>query len=302
METDPLRCRLLADTLRTILAQGIRLSPETTRFMDATFAVARAADLAALLTDSENSEADSLLELIFYPDPPMQRQIEDLLASHPFVREDLSSVARALWDPPVYVRLIFPDGRGELVHRPSLAVLTPMVARLHIHRLVAEPILSACRRFDPGVALDIRIRLRNARTPPTKEAADFIASFLSNAACGTDEILDGLSAALELTETIGHGDIYQGLVRMRRDLTEAIDRTDRMARSWAGQNMETLMLTGRRAPHLSREAARKRIGQIDQLCLTVYGRMDHGNGPADEVDLGTITDDHDLAGLVRRLS
>lgn len=302
METCPHRCRLLADILRDYLTRGIRLPPETLRFLDATVSVTGAVDLSALLSDSENIEADSLLELIFYPDLPMQGRVEDLLVAHRFTREDSSMVVRCLSDPPVCARLMFPDERGALIHRPAPAVLAPMVDRLHIFRIIAEPILAACRRFAPQVALNVRIQVRNAHTSPAEHVAEFIARFLTNADLDADEILDCLGLALELTETIAGENIDLGLIRIRRNLAETLDRAERMARSASGQNMETLMLKGVRIPHINRAAAKEKIGRIDRLCRFGFDRVDHDAGAATVEDLGCFAPDRDLTDLVRRLS
>ncbi|MBI9084663.1 MAG: hypothetical protein JEZ11_13785 [Desulfobacterales bacterium] len=302
METYPHRCRLLADILRGYLTQGMRLTPETVRFIDATVSVKAAVDLSVLLLDPDDSEADSLLELIFYPDLPMQKRIEDLLVAHRFTRKDPAMVVRSLSDPPIYARLIFPDNRGALTHRPAPAVLASMVDRLHISRIIAEPILAACRRFAPQTALNIRIQIRNAHTTPAENVTGFIATFLANADLDAGEILDCLRTALELTETIPDENISLGLIRIQRDLAEALDRADRLSRSASGQNMETLMLKGVRTPHINRAATEERMRRIDRLCRFGFDRVDHDTGAARVEDLGCFAPDRDLTDLVRRLS
>ena len=302
METCPRRCRLLANVLRDYLTQGIRLSPETLGFLDSTVSVTDAAGLSVLLSDSENSEADSLLELIFYPDLPMQGRVEDLLLTHRFTRKDPPIVVDCLSDPPLCARLTFPDDRGAMVYRPTPAVLTPMVDRLHISRRIARPILAACRRFDPQVALNIRIQVRNAPRPPANHVAEFIARFLDNADLDTAEMLACLGTALELTETLADVNVYPELIRIRHDLAEALDRADRMARSASGQNMETLMLKGVRPPHINRAEAKEKIGRIDRLCRFGFDRVDHDAGARSAEDLGWAAPDHDLTDLIRRLS
>ena len=96
---------LLEGALRRYMAGGIVLTEDTRGFMEATFGEASVAVLQALLSDASSAERDSLLDLVFFPDPSLQVAIEPVLEEHRLSQDDVSLLAAQLKAVPVVTRL-----------------------------------------------------------------------------------------------------------------------------------------------------------------------------------------------------
>ena len=293
----------MARILRKHLVKGMTLDAQTVGFIDATVSVDRAADLAALLSDSGNDAAEPLLDLIFYPDCSLQEKIEDVLGTAVFTPSDVDGVVGRLMDPPVDVPLIFSDLRGSHCFKPDRETISRMVDRLRLNRAIPGPVLKACQSLPPATALKVRVRIRNTSIAWSNETAEFLAGFLTGADPNTGDFQGALQTALAFMGILSPSEgIFAGLSRRRRELVDALSRTERMAMETSGKNMETLMLQGIRLPYLDSAAARQTIRHIDLICRTVFGRIDlAGPGPRAE-DLGTVSAPDDLQGILRRLS
>jgi hypothetical protein len=294
-------CEDLAIALRRILGQGLRLDMKVVRFIDATFDNPDAPTVAALLTDPDACEAESLLELVFYPDTAIQEKIEDLLGSTVFSQSDPARIVERLGDPPISVPLSFPDARGTMVLVPAETTLAAMVHRLNIHRSVSPPLAAACNRLGETYGRRARVMIRNTATPPGRHAVEFLCTFLDRSQTAPENTLQCLALALELLGELPADNIHRGLIQTKHALRQALERTGRMDRAATGQNMETRMMQGLVTPHIDRAKTRRKMDLIDTLCRVAFGRAALFSSPG-ENDLGTVASDRDMADLVRRLS
>ncbi|MBT8358076.1 MAG: hypothetical protein HKO79_03730, partial [Desulfobacterales bacterium] len=142
MNTDE-KCNLLAKRIRKILRAGIHLNSVVTHFIDSTFSNPCLNELEKIIADQSNSERDSLIELIFFPDEEIQAKLENFLNSHHYCREDKKKVLDYLSFKPIESTIHFPDGKGTLsVKMPSEAA-GQFLIRLNIHRKIDKRISAA---------------------------------------------------------------------------------------------------------------------------------------------------------------
>jgi len=89
----------------------------------------------------------------------------------------------------------------------------------------------------------------------------------------------------------------------KRRRIAALDQYRRFMHRLAKSNMETLMLSGIRAPCMDEENALKAIGLIEDICSGIYGKT--GPAVADALfsrDLGEFDPESGIADLIRILS
>jgi hypothetical protein len=301
MTSSPAAARL-ADTLRTILAHGLDITPDTLRFIDATFSPPSAAGLAAILKDDDAPECDSLLELLFAPDEALQIELEDWLSLP--AREPLASeaVVAALILAPLTVGFRFPDGRGTLA-----VALTPHLARrlvdgLRIDRELPPQVAEVIACAVPGRCRQrVRVMLRNARFDFTPAHGEFLCTLIRQLDFQTEEDRAGFAFALELlAEVPAAADIHAALAARKQWLAKAWHHGRRLREQLAEANFETLRSRGQRLTWVDEALVRRHMDHVDRICVAVYGRVvpvdGAGGGSALEIDgLPNVAD------LMRRL-
>ncbi|NNK86426.1 MAG: hypothetical protein HKO91_12845, partial [Desulfobacterales bacterium] len=135
MNTDE-KCNLLAKRIRKILRAGIHLNSVVTHFIDSTFSNPCLNELEKIIADQSNSERDSLIELIFFPDEQIQAKLENFLNSHHYCREDKNKVLNCLSSETIESTIHFPDGKSVLrIKMPSEAA-DRFLTRLNIQRKI----------------------------------------------------------------------------------------------------------------------------------------------------------------------
>ena len=80
----------------------------------------------------------------------------------------------------------------------------------------------------------------------------------------------------------------------KQRLLEMLQQAKRFEKQLAGNNIETLILKGVRAPHIDQADTRDRIARIDAICLAVFGVTDSLLQTPTDVDLGDFNNLSDL--------
>ncbi|MBL0717063.1 MAG: hypothetical protein JJV89_03335 [Desulfosarcina sp.] len=172
---------LLTKEIVSLLTKGIDLTPDVIHYIDSTLGQPSLQELESVITDKNNCERDSLLELIFYPDEKIQIQLEYILESNSFTREDIQKVGEHLSILNPKTLLLFPDGETFLKMPVPGSVINNFVGRLNIFRKTDFRILEA---VDIGVrARDkklVKVKLRNRRFGETDNKVNFFCKFFKS--------------------------------------------------------------------------------------------------------------------------
>ena len=306
-------CAKLEDALRRYMAAGIALTDEVRRFMEATFGDASAATLQALLSDESSAERDSLLDLIFFPDGPLQIAMEPILEGHPLEESDVALLADWFKAEPPCARLQIP-GRDETLPAlmPAFAV-EAFLGRMNIAWQPAEALVATLAHLDArplsptGKGRDgrmrLRVALRNAALRQTPVQLRFLVDFFEHLPTTDPGFVDKLAFMLVfMKEHEDSANIYAALMARKRFLFRNLMIDRRSAELAARNNMETLIMTGVRRPHFDCDAAQQALALIDDIATAVFGRTEAMDGAPRQVALGDGAASLDPDELIRRLS
>ena len=109
------RHRRLIGEIEQLLRAGIEVGPDLLGYIDATFSNPSVKDLEGIVADESDPEREGLLELIFFPDEPMQQKLEELLPEEGGLEQgDVDAVAAELSARRIHTALVFSDRRGRL--------------------------------------------------------------------------------------------------------------------------------------------------------------------------------------------
>jgi hypothetical protein len=286
----------LADLLTAIVAalqNGGRLDDAVLAYIETALFPAEAEALAAFLVDETDSARDSLLDLMFYPDPAIQLALEPLLEAARCNTADERRLQAGLIEREIRAPIRMPDGR--LLVRIAVPDVTKSqyLTRLNVSWQIDPEVAAAIEAGAPAAHARVcKVRLRNARLRITPGRRAFLVRFFERMAPDTDG-LACLDLALALLPTAGgETDGYDMLVRQKQALFRSLQKLDRFEIRLRKSNMETLMLQGVRTPHLSREALIEQMRRIDLICYRLYAKTEVIAAPVQErprdvVDLAT---------------
>lgn len=306
-------CAGLEKIIRSFMAQGFELGEGVLRFMAATFGDPTPDTLQGLCGDDSSAERDSLLDLIFFPDPALQIAIEPVLMPQGLTRADVARVGEGLKAEPVTARLRIPGAQAPVaVTMPAFAV-DALLTRLNLVWQPAAALAAAIARMDasplsPGADNDdgqhrLRVRLRNAALGQTPVQVQFLVDFFERLPAGAGDFVDKLDFMLVfMKEHENAGNLYRALMARKKFLFRHLHKDRDAARFAARNNMETLVMTGVRRPYFDAAAAERTLVMIDDIAAAIFGRTEFLEGSPRRVDLGHQTVGPDPQELIRWLS
>ena len=293
----------IADKIIDILQDELRINADTQHYIDSTFSHPTIEALDALLQDESSCEADSLMELLFFPDESVQLQLEDLLEDTQFQPEDEQAIQRRVCKQPFQTRFRFHDGRGTLKMKVIPAHVSAFVERLNMTRSLDPKIGAAIsRHVAPALRTRCKVRFRNARPISAPQKILFLQTFLKKMETESDAFFQYLDFILGfLLELDDKADIYQGLMTYKKIYFQGLQKAAKLEKQLTKHNVETLLLGGTRLANMDKAEAHKKIQMIDRISLTVFGKTDFFDLMLANEQTITLEDTEDINKLIKEL-
>ena len=297
------RHRRLVGKIEQLLRAGIEVGPDLLGYIDATFSNPSVKDLEGIVADESDPEREGLLELIFFPDEPMQQKLEELLPEAGGLgQNDVDAVAAELYTRRIHSALVFSDRRDRLAVDFPPGLVTTFLQRLNLTRRIEPRLAIAISTLVARVdRIAVRVKLRNTRKQMGDGKVRFLCDFLAKLG-RDDQLLACLDFMLNFLEDIeDDADVYAALMNRRRIGWQLLQKSAQFEEKLKKDNIETLMLRGERAPHVSKEELLKTIALIERISLAVFGRLDRldlGARESADFDFGS---EADLSEIIRRM-
>jgi len=271
------KCNQFADEIRKILGNGISLSSEVIHYINSTFSNPTTPELQTILHDDSNCEKDSLMELLLFPDEPMQLQLEALLEGLRFQEADENSILDDLLQGPVPVAIRFPEDRGSLHLMVTEDVACQFIARLNIAKHLNPALLEALNHYeDENISNRIKVKIRNSRFSPTDENIKFLCLFFEKFDSQDNDIFECLEFALSfLDEPTQDNDIYRTLMAKKKFYFRSLQKAKQLEIQLQKHNLETLLAQGKRVVLIDQRDAQKKMRIIDRICRAVFGKTEY---------------------------
>lgn len=293
----------IADKIVDILSNGLAINADTQHYIDSTFSHPTITELEALLQDESSCEADSLMELLFFPDESVQLQLENLLENTHLQPEDVQAIKAQVCDQIFQTRFRFGDGRDTLKMAVSAPHVEVFMERLNLTRLLDPKIGAAItRHVAPAFQTRCKVWFRNARPITAAYKISFLQSFFENINVAEDAFFDCLDFILNfLRELNDQTDIFSGLMTYKKIYFQGLQKMAKLEKRLAKHNVETLLLGGTRLAGMDKDDARKKIQMIDRISLAVFGKTDSFDlMPADGQSI-TLESQGDIDKLIKEL-
>lgn len=253
------------------LEDGIGLTDDVLNYLDATFGTE---DLSSVLADADDSEVDSLLELIFYPDVTLQLRYEARWGREIFTENDRETVMALLCAAPVVAGITLPGTQQKI----SIPVPT-FASRSFVQRMnicwqppaeLAQAIEKHCTEDD---GLMTRVQLRNARLNWHEAQISLMNRYLSLLPTEYETFASDLDFLISiLSELTCGGDSYTFLIDKKFFYFQSLCSAEDYERKRMSSNMEIMMMSGARSAHGSIDQWRQFMRRIDRICQALFGR------------------------------
>ena len=294
---DPCLQNSLAGWISRQLRHGLELTDAVVRFMESTFGCD---DPAFILSHADDSEADSLLELLCYPDTKVQILFESRWGDRCWSQEDLAAVIGILCATPLIAPITSPSGQPlGTIALPPFALET-FVRRLNITRCLPARLAEATARY----ACDdrkwaTRVRLRHTALSWHEGQIELVERFLDKMPVESPAFDAGLDFLISIISELKPAmDAYEFLAAKKFSYFHALCRAQDFERQRQASNMETLILQGARAACGSIAEWRRQMQHIDQVCQTLFGRAPFFHQP---VAQSLEVDASDTAGQIQEM-
>ncbi len=267
----------LGEKVSELIRNGITLTDDVKHYIDSTFLTPSAEALSRILADPSDCEAETLCELIFYPDLQMQLKLEPALTKNAYNEADVESAVSYLMQQKQEIAVYFSDARGSLLLPLTDSVIRQLLARLKITQKPDPRLLAALSRVIPDESeiLRIRVLLRNCRCQFSDSECTFLCTCIEKMYATSDFFADAFSFLLDFFEYTEPGqDIYDGLMQEKKALLKSIAQAEKNEKALEKNNVEVLMLQGVHILSIDIAHARKKIVLIDHICISIFGKTE----------------------------
>ena len=286
----------LARELENRLRTGFTLKRDTLRFMASTFAIESPPDLDLLLGDPEDSDVQTLLELLFSPDENTRVDLEEIIGQTPCTTADEQAIVNDLFQKKLEVPIRFPETAAFLSCSPTRDLLETWVRGLHITvRLPEELAASITDHLSGRFGFQVKAALRISRVELSQTICAFLGRLLAKSELTGQVFLEDLDLCLSVfSKSPDNPSLFDLFMAEKRRLLIMLQQAEKFEKQLAAHNIETLMLRGVRTPHIDITDTRRRITRIDAICLMVFGVTDPLLQVPTTADLGSVSNRDDL--------
>jgi len=292
----------LTQWIRGVFRKGLFLTDDIARFMESAFGTQ---DLSAVLAQTQDSEIDSLLELLCYPDTDLQIQFESRWGQYPFTTNDLTAVVTLLGETGLRTRILSHAGTLlAFIDMPPFA-LEAFVQRLNITWQPPSELSSALAQHHPdNRGLAIRVHLRNARLLWHEDQIHLMALYLDKMPPESEQFETCLTFLISiLPELLPGSDGFDFLVAKKFFYFQSLCRAEDFERKRQSSNMEIMILQGARAAHGSINEWQRNMRQIDLICQSLFGRTQFFQQPGEHcLDIENADTARQVQDVMRLLS
>ena len=292
----------LLDRIISALESDRRLNDDIIAYINATLFSPEPEPLAAFLNADTDSERDSLLDLIFFPDQAVQIDLEALLETARFSLDDEKQLGGQLMARKIHARIGMPDGRHLTRIQVPDFIKARYLERLKIAWHMERDLVAAIAEgVSDALAPMVKVRLRNAGLRIAPHQRVFLGRFFQRMVDSDPDYLDCLDLVISILDKAKtHIAVYDLLVDRKRSFFRGLQQAKRFEAALRQSNMETLMLMGVRAPHVSPDTLWRQMRLIALICFKVFGKTEAIDMPLEE-PLREIRDLENPVAAVRSL-
>ena len=255
-----------------ILEKGLPQDAAVAHFIRSTYGELAPQELAALIADPDDAQADSLRELLLFPGPDTALALEPAMEQARLCVDATARLADALADNPPRAAAAMPDGtRLPLPLSPEH--IRRFVARLAPQRSLPEQLRQILAARFPADALALAVIARQTGPEWTPGAAAFFQTLLTKLSPQAPDAPGNLRFVLRfLADTPPGVPPLPALSARYSQLLAQLRRAKQQDEGLAKSNYETLIMAGARLPYLHAPDIARELEHAAAVIEAVTGR------------------------------
>jgi len=296
--------KIIADTIKAIIRQGIDLSDDVVHYIDSTFFNPTLGELEAILADDSNCESDTLMDLLFFPDESCQIRLEETLERYELQREDEDKLVTYLCREPLHATFRFKDDRGTLKLQIREEAIRAFVTRLKISKHLEASLAESIHNYgDLPNTNRFKVKIRNSRFSPSDSKTGFLCRFFEKIGSRSHDIFECLDFVLEFLDEIKKDtDIFPALMARKKFYFISLQKAQKMDARLEKYNIETLLAQGQRVALIDQNDARRKMRIIDRVSRAVFGKTEFFEQPVSDDRQIEIGSAEDIQSIVKNFS
>ena len=267
----------LGDKIAALLQSEIVIEDNILDYIDSTFLTPSVENFRQILADPDSCEAQTVYELLFFPDEQLQKQLELILKSQTYDDKDVEGIIAYLKQKKIQTTLTFPDKRGNLKINIPDSTIRPFMHRLNITKHIDPRISKTLTRCIPNLSdiHQIRVMLRNCRFEFSDPICDFLCQGIEKIYPESEYFFDAFTFILNFLDHRDPAtDIYLQLAGKKQNYLQMIQLAEKNEKALMKSSVEQLLLQGHRVPAVNIADARKQITLIDHICISIFGQTE----------------------------
>jgi hypothetical protein len=294
----------IAEAIRRLLQQELKLDTRTLDFVAATFGDSATGHLPQLIADESNPERDTLLDLIFYPDEDYQKRLEPVLQKYPIESAQVEDVGALLMDSEVKVRLTGAGWPQQLELTMPTDCVMPFVERLKMARTLPVGLGQTVRAFATASWQSaVAVKLRNALFAYSPQRVSFLEAFIEKVFSEQPEaweFWDWLLALMAehrepqnlLDFFIHKGHCYRAALQLAQDHRHKMQSSNR----------EMLILQGVRPPHVHEAEIMRQLTWVQTILIKIFAQPPTAGDLPVARDLGQLNPETEIDSIIGLMS
>lgn len=271
------RIAAVADAVEEIFRKGIHLSDTVVHYLSSTYDISSPEALFHILTPPFDCDAESICDMVFYPDESQQLLLEPVLEENPVENDrEKNALADILTKRSIDTTLYFPSGPQSLrIEIPGTA-LRRFIHRINPDRRIDPQIIRAMDENipSPQIAATLKVTLRNTRFSLDKNRVSVICDFLANIETHSPSFMELFALFCQIIEDANTEDLYISLIKAKQRRMEMLRLAEKNETDLKGQPVEALMMKGSRIAAVNAEEVRRQIDFIDRISIGMFGKTE----------------------------
>lgn len=276
MNTPPSFYPAIAARLTAMIRKGFTADSELIHFLDSTFACPGTAEIETLLAETADDDAEGLYALIMTPSHERRLEMEAFLEKVAPPEMEPEQV-RPLLSSSLQSALFFSDRRPPANFFATTTAMMDFLARFHLTRRFDIDIITALAHSLPeeNRRLEARVLLRTSRILLTDCRRQTLIRYFDTSGHLPEKIFFPCLQELLMLfrRPPGREEGLAELTTERQNCLRQMEQSDHLERELRRNNLETLILQGRRGfLSVDRKALEKKIHTLETLGRLLFGQ------------------------------
>ncbi|MFP4213851.1 MAG: hypothetical protein ACLFRL_07045 [Desulfohalobiaceae bacterium] len=281
----------IVQEIYSLLCRDQELKQQTLHSLHSLWGIDGPQQLRQFLEQAGDSEIQTLLELVLFPDQDCKLRIHSCLQGQPVSAAQQSEILKQLQRQNPRARLFFPGHAQPVQLQLDPENLDWFLQRLQLQQRLDPELHSVLQQaFPPHEALRISLAIKSRSEPQQGSRKELLLAYLSRASFGEPEFWPSLNLLLDLTQEMDPGaELWSFLVRKKLQLEHSLRLAQRLSQQLNTQPMELLLMQRVSILCIDQQELREQIHYLDLVCLLLFSRVPETELPLSQsqyTDLG----------------